>query len=91
MEVGRFTVPTAAGAGSRMGKKNLEAEPVLSHHGVAYLDLSPLLYPGTCTVSGAFAVYAYNDADVKTKVNNICNQACMVNVSLKNLHIMSIH
>lgn len=53
-----------------MGKKNLEAEPVLSHHGVAYLDLSPLLYPGTCTVSGAFPVYTYNDAEVKAKVRN---------------------
>ena len=69
LEVGRFTIPTVAGAGSRMGKKNMESEPVLSYHAVAYLDLAPLLYPGTCTMCGAFPLYAYNEADIKAKVS----------------------
>jgi len=61
-------MPVAAGTGSRMGKKNADSEPVLSCHGVAYLDLAPLLYPGTCTLCGAFPVYTYNESDVRTKV-----------------------
>ena len=61
-------MPVTGGTGSRMSKKNTDSEPVLSCHGVAYLDLAPLLYPGTCMMCGAFPVYAYKESDVRTKV-----------------------
>ena len=48
--------------------KGREEETLLSHHGVAYLDLSPLLYPGTSHVAGAFSVHPFSEADVVTKV-----------------------
>ena len=41
VEVGRWSVPGGGGKG-----KGKEEEPLLSFHGVAYVNLSPLLYPG---------------------------------------------
>ena len=41
VEVGRWSVPSGGGRG-----KGKEEEPILSFHGVAYVNLSPLLYPG---------------------------------------------
>ena len=65
LEIGRFSVPP-----SSMGKsgKSKEVEPILSSHAVAYLDLSPLLYPGTNSVCGAFPLFPYLEAEVATKV-----------------------
>ena len=41
VEVGRYSVPSAGGKG-----KVKEEDPVLSYHGVSYLNFAPLLYPG---------------------------------------------
>ncbi|CAK8696784.1 unnamed protein product [Clavelina lepadiformis] len=61
-----------AAAGSKKDKGASEEEGNLSYHGVAYVDLAPLLYPGVCTVSGAFRVLPYNEHEhaEKTKQKN---------------------
>ena len=48
--------------------KSKEEEPLQSHHGVVYLDLSPLLYPGTSRMAGAFSLHPFSDTDVVSKV-----------------------
>ncbi|XP_065175351.1 cilia- and flagella-associated protein 70-like [Sycon ciliatum] len=39
-------------------------ESQLSYHGVAFVDLSPLLYPGCTQVRGCYRVFPHNEADV---------------------------
>ncbi len=41
----------------------------MSYHGVAYVDMAHLLYPGATRVRGAFKVYPYTDAEYIAKVN----------------------
>ena len=41
---------------------------MLSFHGATYLDLSPLLYPGTSRVCGAYSLHPYTEAEVLNKV-----------------------
>ena len=41
---------------------------VTSHHGVAYLDLSPLLYPGNTKIAGAFTLHPFSTSDITGKV-----------------------
>lgn len=48
-----------------------EEETVPSHHGIAYLDLSSLLYPGVTRVFGAYCVENMNEADLPEKTNNV--------------------
>ncbi|XP_042293784.1 cilia- and flagella-associated protein 70 [Sceloporus undulatus] len=45
-------------------------EEAISFHGVAFVNLVPLLYPGVKRIRGAFRVLAYHDSEVfeKTKV-----------------------
>nr|XP_016854376.1 PREDICTED: cilia- and flagella-associated protein 70 [Anolis carolinensis] len=45
-------------------------EEAISFHGVAFVNLVPLLYPGVKRIRGAFRVTAYHDSEVfeKTKV-----------------------
>ena len=39
-----------------------------SHHGVAYINLSPLLYPGNTKIAGAFSLHPFSQSDVVSKV-----------------------
>ncbi|XP_002122550.2 cilia- and flagella-associated protein 70 [Ciona intestinalis] len=59
-------VPAAAGSKK---DKNAPAEDDghISFHGVVYVDLAPLLYPGVCSVAGAFAVHPFNESELKEK------------------------
>ena len=47
----------------------------LSLHGVSYMDLSSLLYPGTTRVFGAYPVIAFSESDLsdRTDHRNICS------------------
>ena len=45
-----------------------EEDPVPSHHGVAYVDLSALLYPGVSRVRGAYQVHPYDESEFLVKV-----------------------
>ncbi|XP_054850571.1 cilia- and flagella-associated protein 70 [Eublepharis macularius] len=56
------------GAGVGSGGGGGEEEPI-SFHGVAYVNMVPLLYPGVTCIRGAFRVVSYHESEVfeKTK------------------------
>ncbi|XP_052097650.1 cilia- and flagella-associated protein 70-like isoform X3 [Mytilus californianus] len=64
VEVMRLPQPAAA-----KGKKNNSSqafnkqddEGAISYHGVAFVNLAPLLYPGVKRIRGAYKVHAYTD------------------------------
>ena len=62
IEIIRTLVPTGA-----KGKKDEDLS--MSYHGVAYIDMAPLLYPGATQIKGAFKVVSYSDSEYLTKVN----------------------
>ena len=43
---------------------------MMSYHGVAYIDMAPLLYPGATQIKGAFKVVSYSESEYNTKVFN---------------------
>ncbi|KAK7103909.1 hypothetical protein V1264_018705 [Littorina saxatilis] len=51
-----FRFPQPAG-----GKGKKDEEGTISYHGVAFLNLAPLLYPGVKRIRGAFKVLPYTD------------------------------
>ncbi|XP_077130330.1 cilia- and flagella-associated protein 70 isoform X4 [Ranitomeya variabilis] len=53
---------------SKPGKQQHgDEEAVVSFHGVAYINMVPLLYPGVRRLRGAYRVLAYQDAEVLEK------------------------
>lgn len=48
--------------------KGKESEPHYSYHGIAYVDLAPLIYPGISKVRGAYIVHPYVDAEAQEKL-----------------------
>ncbi|CAH8615170.1 unnamed protein product [Dicrocoelium dendriticum] len=52
-------------SGSVVGNKDREMS--CEHHGVAYVNLIPLLYPGTTKVSGAYRVVPFNEEECVAK------------------------
>ncbi|OWF40657.1 Tetratricopeptide repeat protein 18 [Mizuhopecten yessoensis] len=54
VEIMRLPPPAA-----NKGKKDEEGS--ISYHGVAYVNLAPLLYPGVKRIRGAYRVHAYTD------------------------------
>uniref|UniRef100_H0WMX0 Cilia and flagella associated protein 70 n=1 Tax=Otolemur garnettii TaxID=30611 RepID=H0WMX0_OTOGA len=66
VEITRVPVATAPkGKGGKFDKT--EDEGQLSFHGVAYVNMVPLLYPGVNRIRGAFHVYPYLDSTVHEK------------------------
>ncbi|XP_041719747.2 cilia- and flagella-associated protein 70 isoform X2 [Coregonus clupeaformis] len=54
--------------GGKAGKdKGGEDETQLSFHGVAYVDMAPLLYPGARRIRGAYRLYPFYDSDLLVK------------------------
>ena len=51
--------------GAKKGKGKQE-DNELQNHGVAMVDLAPLLYPGVKSVNGAFNLQPYTDAAMMT-------------------------
>ncbi|XP_019862810.1 PREDICTED: cilia- and flagella-associated protein 70-like [Amphimedon queenslandica] len=51
--------------------KSKEEETTISHHGVAYLDLSSLLYPGVTRVFGAYYVESLNEIELGERTNEV--------------------
>jgi hypothetical protein len=41
---------------------------MMSYHGVSYIDMAPLLYPGATQIKGAFKVVSYSESEYNTKV-----------------------
>ncbi|XP_064621218.1 cilia- and flagella-associated protein 70-like isoform X2 [Lineus longissimus] len=62
VEVMRIAAPTG-------GKGKKDDDNGISFHGVAYVNMAPLLYPGVKRIRGAYKVAAFNENDVfeKTK------------------------
>uniref|UniRef100_A0A4W5MVJ9 Cilia and flagella associated protein 70 n=1 Tax=Hucho hucho TaxID=62062 RepID=A0A4W5MVJ9_9TELE len=52
--------------GGKAGKDKGD-ETQLSFHGVAYVDMAPLLYPGARRVRGAYRLYPFYDSDLLVK------------------------
>ena len=52
-----------------------EDETQLSFHGVAYVDMAPLLYPGARRVRGAYRLYPFYDSDLLVKVKGASTTA----------------
>ncbi|XP_072032330.1 cilia- and flagella-associated protein 70-like isoform X2 [Amphiura filiformis] len=61
VEVMRMPMPSAA------KPKGKEEENPIFFHGVAYVNLAPLLYPGVKKIHGAYRIHAYNDQEVERK------------------------
>ncbi|XP_022106996.1 cilia- and flagella-associated protein 70-like isoform X2 [Acanthaster planci] len=61
VELMRMPMPTAAKA------KGKEEENPIFFHGVAYVNLAPLLYPGVNKIRGAFRVHAYCETEMMEK------------------------
>ncbi|KAI6645782.1 hypothetical protein LOD99_13045 [Oopsacas minuta] len=49
------------------GKAKTEEEPSFSYHGVAFVSLSSLLYPGTSRITGAYIVHPYTESEVASR------------------------
>jgi hypothetical protein len=60
IEILRSSVPTGV-----KGKK--EEDLNMSYHGVCYVDMQPLLYPGSSQIRGAYKIYPYSEADFTSK------------------------
>ncbi|XP_008580395.1 PREDICTED: tetratricopeptide repeat protein 18 [Galeopterus variegatus] len=61
-------VPMVTAPRGKAGKVDkTEDESQLSFHGVAYVNMVPLLYPGVKRIRGAFHVYPYLDSTVHEK------------------------
>ncbi|CAH8839727.1 unnamed protein product [Trichobilharzia szidati] len=58
--------------GSSSGRKKKDEEMGYSHHGVAYVDFTPLLYPGVTYFRGAYKIHPFNlkEYEEKTKRQN---------------------
>ncbi|XP_062387359.1 cilia- and flagella-associated protein 70 isoform X2 [Sardina pilchardus] len=61
-----------AAKGAKAGKDKGEDETQISFHGVAYVDLAPLLYPGATCVRGAYKLHPFYESELmlKTKRNH---------------------
>lgn len=66
VEVFRIPAPQAGGK----SKKEEEIQP--SYHGVAYVNLTPLLYPGVKSVRGAYPIQPYSESEVQEKTKRKC-------------------
>ena len=70
-------IRTIQPAGAKV--KGREDESFSSYHGIAYVDLAPLLYPGVSKVRGAYLIHPYNEADAHEKLHRkgILNEEVM--------------
>ena len=67
-------VRTAIPSGSK-GKKDDDGH--VGFHGVVYLDLAPLLYPGVRRIHGAYKIQAYSDVGLHDKVSSLIDLATL--------------
>ncbi|XP_041062560.1 cilia- and flagella-associated protein 70 isoform X2 [Carcharodon carcharias] len=73
VEIKRLPLAPPAKAGGRSSKlEKTEEEGPISFHGVAYVNMAPLLYPGVKRIRGAYAIHPFNEHEIieKTKRKN---------------------
>ncbi|KAJ1098290.1 hypothetical protein NDU88_003406 [Pleurodeles waltl] len=69
-------VPLASTTKGKAGKADKSEEEIpIAFHGVAFVNLVPLLYPGVKRMRGAFRVYAFNESEVVAKTK--CHTSVM--------------
>ena len=68
----RTPVPQAA---KTKGKGVGDEEVLIFYHGVAYVNMAPLLYPGVTKIRGAYLVKPFLEADVYEKTKRKMNLA----------------
>ncbi|KAM9457661.1 cilia- and flagella-associated protein 70 [Clarias gariepinus] len=73
---------TQFGPSKAAGGKQLEDDIQISFHGVAYVDLARLLYPGVRHIRGAYRIHPFSDSDLLSKTKR---NASVVNESMKAL------
>uniref|UniRef100_A0A8W8HWM7 Tetratricopeptide repeat protein 18 n=1 Tax=Magallana gigas TaxID=29159 RepID=A0A8W8HWM7_MAGGI len=61
VEVMRLPQPAAAKGKKSQNANTVDDEGSISYHGVAFVNLAPLLYPGVKRIRGAYKVHAYTD------------------------------
>ncbi|XP_077305661.1 cilia- and flagella-associated protein 70 isoform X2 [Lithobates pipiens] len=71
VEIMRTPISTASKSKAGKAEKS-EEDTQISFHGVAYVNMVPLLYPGVKRLRGAYRILAYQEAEVleKTKVQS---------------------
>uniref|UniRef100_A0A8C4WP73 Cilia and flagella associated protein 70 n=1 Tax=Eptatretus burgeri TaxID=7764 RepID=A0A8C4WP73_EPTBU len=74
VEIFRTTVP-GTGKGSKGKVEKTEEGLPISFHGVAFVDMAPLLYPGVQLVHGAYPVTSYSDTALFEKTKRSCGVA----------------
>lgn len=60
VEIMRSAIPTGL-------KAKKDDENAISYHGVAYIDMAPLLYPGATHIKGAYKIYPYSENEFTQK------------------------
>ena len=53
-----------------------EPEQLISFHGVAYVDMGPLLYPGATRIRGTYRVHPFSECDLLAKVRGRTGTTC---------------
>ncbi|CAM9689464.1 unnamed protein product [Lampetra fluviatilis] len=66
VEVAKIQIPMAA-KGGRSKSEKVDEDSQIGFHGVAYVNLAPLLYPGATVVRGAYRVHPYSDIEMLAK------------------------
>lgn len=61
--------PQVAAAKGGKGKGG-DDDAHTSYHGVVYLNLAPLLYPGVKRIRGAYKVHSFTEPDLTEKVGH---------------------
>ncbi|CAH8483524.1 unnamed protein product [Schistosoma turkestanicum] len=72
--------------GGSSGRKKKDEEPTYTHHGVAYVNLTPLLYPGVDYVRGAYKIYPFNQKEYEEKTKR---QNCLLRDVLNKVAVQS--
>ncbi|XP_042197169.1 cilia- and flagella-associated protein 70 isoform X2 [Callorhinchus milii] len=71
VEIKRVPISTAAKGGAKSSKMDkAEDDGPISYHGVAYVNMAPLLYPGANRIRGAYPIVPFYEAEIfeKTKL-----------------------
>lgn len=78
IELIRSSVPTGV-----KGKR--DDDMAISYHGVVYLDMQPLLYPGATQIKGAFKIYPFVENEYQNKTKR---KAGILDETLKILNVL---
>ena len=65
-----------------MKTKGKEEESLVTYHGVVYVDLAPLLYPGVSKIRGAYLVRPFNETELEEKM---VRKSCLDDTVMKRI------